>query len=246
MEDCSIFNAGKGSKHNVNLEYELEASIMDGANLNFGAVSLVKNIKNPIKLARKLMDIYQNLILFGNNALEFAKNNGLDIISNNYYTSKNFDEKKFINTTSEYGTIGCVLLDQNKNLSAGISTGGKLNKICGRLGDASIIGAGLYANNSSCAISCTGKGEIFIKNCIAYDLHSRLIYKKESLKKASEDIINQLEKNSGGFISLDKNGNLEMPFNTKGMVRGWVDEKGIAYINLFKENEDYTPSQYIL
>ena len=151
---------------------------MDGANLNFGAVSLVKNIKNPIKLARKLMDIYQNLILVGNNALEFAKNNGLDIISNNYYTSKNFDEKKFINTTSEYGTIGCVLLDQNKNLSAGISTGGKLNKICGRLGDASIIGAGLYANNSSCAISCTGKGEIFIKNCIAYDLHSRLIYKK--------------------------------------------------------------------
>ena len=131
-------------------------------------------------------------------------------------------------------------------MSAGISTGGKLNKICGRLGDASIIGAGLYANNSSCAISCTGKGEIFIKNCIAYDLHSRLIYKKESLKKASEDIINQLEKNSGGFISLDKNGNLEMPFNTKGMVRGWVDEKGIAYINLFKENEDYTPSQYIL
>ena len=246
LEDCSLFNAGKGSKPNENLEYELEASIMNGLNLNFGTVSLIKNIKNPIKAAKKLMDIYQNLILVGNNADKFGKNNGLDIVSNNYFKANDLDEKSYINDAPKYGTIGCVILDQNKNLSAGVSTGGISNKIGGRLGDASLIGAGLYANNCSCAISCTGKGEIFIKNCLAYDLHSRIKYKNESLNKASNDVINKIEKGSGGFISLDKYGNLEMPFNTKGMVRGWVNEKGIAFINLFKEKEDYTPNEYKL
>ena len=246
MEDCSIFNAGKGCKINENMEYELEASIMDGTNLNFGTVSLVKDLKNPIKDAKKLMDMYQNLILVGINASEFGKRNGLDIVPKTYFTSKIEDNKKFMNNANEYGTIGCVILDQNKHLAAGISTGGISNKICGRLGDASIIGAGLYANNNTCAIACTGKGEIFIKNCVAYDLHSRLLYKNDSLKKASNDIINNLDLNSGGFICLDKNGNLEMPFNTKGMVRGWVNENGIAYIDLFKENEDYTLNKYIL
>ena len=246
MEDCSLFNAGRGSKQNENLEYELEASIMNGLNLNFGTVSLIKNIKNPIKAAKKLMDINQNLILVGNSADKFGKINGLDIVPNNYFGTKNIDEKSSINDTSEYGTVGCVILDQNKNLAAGVSTGGIANKICGRLGDASLIGAGLYANNCSCAISCTGKGETFIKNCLAYDLHSRIIYKNESLKKASNDIINKIEKGSGGFISLDKYGNLEMPFNTKGMVRGWVNEKGIALINVFKEKEDYIPNEYKL
>ena len=248
LENCSLFNAGKGSKPNQNLEYELEASIMNGLNLNFGTISLVKNIKNPIKAAKKLMDIYQNLILVGNNADKFGKNNGLDIVPNNYFkTNKNdLDEKSFINDAPEYGTIGCVVLGQNKNLASGVSTGGISNKLAGRLGDASLIGAGLYANNCSCAISCTGKGEIFIKNCLAYDLHSRITYKNESLKKASNDIINKLEKGSGGFLALNRYGNLEMPFNTKGMVRGWVNDKGIAYINLFKEKEDYTPNEYKL
>ena len=246
LEDCPIFNAGKGSKPNANLEYELEASIMDGANLNFGIVSLVKHIKNPIKAAKKLMDIYHNLILVGNSADKFGKNNGLDFVSNNYFITNNLDKKNSLYDIPEYGTIGCVVLDQNKNLAAGISTGGTSNKISGRLGDASIIGAGLYANNFSCAISCTGKGENFIKNCVAYDLHSRIIYKNESLNKACNDIINNIENGSGGFISLDKKGNVEMPFNSKGMIRGWVNEKGIAYISLFKENEDYTPNEYKL
>ena len=242
MEDCSIFNAGKGSKSNENSEYELEATIMDGNNLNFGTVSLVKNIKNPIKIAKKLMDLYQNLILVGNNAFEFGKNYGFEIVNNDYFGSNNKENKNFYNNINEYGTVGCVVLDQNKNLASGISTGGIKNKKCGRLGDASIIGGGIYANNDSCAVSCTGKGEIFIKNCIAFDLHSRMKYKNESLQKASKDIINDIEKDSGGFISLDKNGNLEMPFNTSGMVRGWVNEKGIAYINLFNEN----PNKYQL
>lgn len=246
MEDCSIFNAGKGCKLNENLEYELEASIMDGTNLSFGTASLVQNLKNPIKVAKKLMDIYQNIILVGNKVYEFGKNNGLDIVPKTYFTSKKESKKKNINNTDEYGTIGCVVLDKNNNLAAGLSTGGISNKIWGRLGDASIIGAGLYANNETCAIACTGKGELFIKNCIAYDLHSRILYKNDSLKKASNDIINKLEKNSGGFICLDKNGNLEMVFNTKGMVRGWVNEKGIANINLYEKNEDYTSNEYIL
>ena len=248
LEDCSLFNAGKGSKPNENLEYELEASIMNGLNLNFGTISLVKNIKNPIKAAKKLMDLYQNLILVGNNADKFGKNNGLEIVPNNYFKvhKNDLNENNSINDAPEYGTIGCVVLDQNKNLAAGVSTGGISNKIGGRLGDASLIGAGLYANNCSCAISCTGKGEIFIKNCVAYDLHSRIAYKNESLNKASNDIINKLEKGSGGFISLDKYGNCEMPFNTKGMVRGWVNEKGIAFIDVFKEKEDYTPNEYNL
>lgn len=242
MEDCSVFNAGKGSKQNENLEYELEATIMDGKNLNFGTVSLVKNIKNPIKVAKKLMDLYQNLILVGNDVFKFGKNYGFETVENNYFAKNNLDRNNFINNIEEFGTVGCVVLDQNKNLASGISTGGIKDKKSGRLGDASIIGGGIYANNDTCAISCTGKGEIFIKNCIAFDLHSRIKYKNESLKKASEDIINEIEKDSGGFISLDKNGNLEMPFNTSGMIRGWVNEKGIAYINLFNEK----PNEYIL
>ena len=246
LEDCSLFNAGKGSKPNKDFEYELEASIMNGYNLNYGVVSLVKNIKNPIKAAKKLMDKYQNLNLVGKSADDFGKSNGLDIVSNYYFQSNNTDKKKFLTETPGHGTIGCVILDQNKNLFAGVSTGGIANKTSGRIGDASIIGAGLYANNLSCAVSCTGKGEKFIQNCVAYDLHSRIIYKKESLHKAANDIINGMEEGTGGFISLDNKGNLEMPFNTNGMVRGWLNEEGIAYIYLFKEKEDYTENKFKL
>jgi beta-aspartyl-peptidase (threonine type) len=249
LEDYPLFNAGKGAKINQDFEVELDASIMDGSNLGCGAVAAVKNIKNPIKAARKIMTDTKHILLVSEGADKFAKDNGLDIVPNySFFTPKTikewFDAKDKLIPIVNTGTVGAVALDLSRNLAAATSTGGTTYKMPGRVGDSPIIGAGNYANNESCAVSCTGIGEVMIKKSLAYDLHARIIYKNLSLRDASQEVMHDLEKDVGGFISIDKNGDVEMPYNSGGMARGYVNSNGLAYIYIFEEGEDLSPTEY--
>lgn len=253
FEDSPLFNAGKGAVFNNEGMNELDASIMDGATLNAGAITGVKRIKNPISLARLVMEKSNHILFTGEGAEKFAQEMGIELIDNKYFyteerwkaleRAKKIDKEKegqtkVIEQEFIYGTVGCVALDKNGNLAAGTSTGGMTNKKFGRVGDSPIIGAGTYANNKTCAVSCTGHGEYFIKNCVAYDVSALMEYKKMSLKDASEYIINTKLKNQnadGGLIGIDKFGNVAMPFNTSGMFRGFKLSDGKFDIKIYKD-----------
>jgi len=181
---------------------------------------------------------------------KFAEENKLEIVPNYYFFTLDrikewFEAKdKSIDQLSKKGTIGTVVLDKHKNIAAATSTGGTTYKMAGRIGDTPILGAGNYANNLSVGVSCTGTGEIMMKNLLAYDVHARMYYKNITLKKATEEIFDHLENDAGGFIAVDKDGNVEMPYNTSGMARGYVREDGKAYIYIFNEEDDITPILY--
>jgi L-asparaginase / beta-aspartyl-peptidase len=237
MEDCPLFNAGKGAVLNAEGKAELDASIMDGKNLNAGAVAGVTTIKNPVSAARKVMENSPHVLLIDGGAEEFAGKQGLEIVDPEYFitekTKKNWEKIKQQNKNEEKdkkpGTVGAVALDQNGNLAAATSTGGMMNKMHGRIGDSPIIGAGTYANNSTCAISCTGHGEFFIRNVVAYDVSAMMEYRGISLKDAASIVIQEKLKSqggTGGLIALDKEGNITMPFNTNAMFRGFMNSKG--------------------
>ena len=219
MEDNPTFNSGRGAKVNQKFQCELDSSIMDGSNLKCGAVASVQRIKNPINAARLVMERTRHVLLVG-------------------------PQKKSYNQIPQHETCGALALDKKKNLAAGTSTGGITYKMAGRVGDSPIIGAGTYANNDCCAISCTGLGENMIRRSVAFDLRARMKYKGLSLKEGSKEVMSELEDLTGGFISIDKDGNVEMPFNSPGMARAWVNNEGIAHIQLFKDGEDYTPIEY--
>ena len=250
MEDNPTFNSGKGAKVNQKFQCELDSSIMDGSNLKCGAVASVQRIKNPINAARLVMERTRHVLLVGPSADEYAESEGLTMVPNSYFmTPKMIKEwydaqKKSYNEIPQHETCGALALDKNKNLAAGTSTGGITYKMAGRVGDSPIIGAGTYANNDCCAVSCTGLGENMIRRSVAFDLRARMKYKGLSLKDSSHEVISELEDLTGGFISIDKDGNVEMPFNSAGMARAWVDNSGIAHIQLFKDGEDYTPIDY--
>ncbi|MBN2572915.1 MAG: isoaspartyl peptidase/L-asparaginase [Ignavibacteriales bacterium] len=249
LEDCLLFNAGKGAVFNSDGINELDASIMDGATLNAGAITGVRRIKNPILLARLVMEKSVHVLFTGEGAEKFAQEMGIDLIDPEYfYTEERWKslekakEKEGQTQVSDknfiYGTVGCVALDKNGNLAAGTSTGGMTNKKFGRVGDSPIIGAGTYANNKTCAVSCTGHGEYFIKNCVAYDVSALMEYKRMSLKDAAEYIINNKLKNQnadGGLIGIDKFGNVTMPFNTSGMFRGYKLSDGKREVKIYKD-----------
>lgn len=241
LEDHPLFNAGKGAVFSHEGFNELDVSIMDGQNLNAGAAGSLKKIKNPIKLARKIMENSSHVFLVGQGAEQFAIEQGLDTVSQDwFYTEERWNlllktlenEKKQSPTgkldqgfeASSYGTVGCVALDKNGHLAAGTSTGGMNNKRWNRLGDSPVIGAGTYANDRTCAVSCTGHGEYFIRYAVAHDVHARILYKKESLKVATNEIIHNVLKEAGGeggLIAIDWEGNIECPFNSAGMYRAW-------------------------
>jgi len=231
LEDSPLFNAGKGAVFNSEGINELDAAIMDGKSLKAGTAAGLTDVKNPIYLARKIMDNSKHVMLIGKGASAFAREMGLKIVDNSYFFTndrwnqlQNDKEKENGNSDSK-GTVGCVALDKYGNLAAGTSTGGMSNKKWGRVGDSPIIGAGTYANNLTCAVSCTGHGEYFIRYTVAYDLSALIEYKNMSLKKASEYIINdKLVKagGKGGLIAVDKYGNIAMPFNTEGMFRAYI------------------------
>ena len=244
MEDCPLFNSGKGAVFTHEGTNELDASIMDGSKEDAGAVGGVKTIRHPISAARAVMEKSPHVFLSREGAETFAEQNGLEKVDNSYFfTQKNYDRLQRIlekektkqqgynpnikheNPDWKYGTVGCAVLDKNGNLAAGTSTGGMTNKRWSRIGDSPIIGAGTYANNETCAISSTGHGEYFIRYAVAYDISARMEYGKQSFQKAAEEVVMKklVEKGgSGGIIGVDKYGNVAMPFNTAGMFRAYA------------------------
>lgn len=245
LEDSPLFNAGKGSVFTYHETNEMDSSIMDGATGNAGAATGIATIKNPIQVARAVLDHSAHVFLSGSGAEEFAHEQGLTQVDSSYFfTQKNYDKLLDAQASmkevkqDKLGTVGAVALDQKGNLAAGTSTGGMTNKRYGRIGDSPIIGAGTYAENGVCGISATGHGEYFIRYVVAHDIAARIKYANQSLEKASTDVIATLKANGGlgGIIGLDAQGHVVMPFNTKGMFRGYISMDGDPVVFLYKED----------
>lgn len=259
LEDSPLFNAGKGAVFTNQGKNELDASIMDGKTLKAGAIAGVTTVKNPISLARVVLEKSEHVLLAREGAEFFAKENGLEIVNPAYFYTENryqsllkAQEKEKIEMDhtngasfydpytkdNKFGTVGCVALDKKGNLAAGTSTGGMTNKKWGRIGDTPIIGAGTYANNNTCGVSTTGWGEYFIRNVVAYDISALMEYKGLSLATAAKEVIqNKLTKlgGDGGIIALDKNGNIVTEFNTTGMYRASINTKGEMNIGIYEK-----------
>lgn len=233
FENNPLFNAGKGATCTAEGTFELDASIMEGKDLTAGAVAGIKTVKNPINAAYAVKTKTSHVMLAGEGADRFAKEQGLEIVPSNMYfatpkTMKWIDELK--KESKKNGTVGCVVLDKRGNLTAGTSTGGMFKKQWGRVGDSPVIGAGTYADNDGCAVSCTGHGEYFIRHVVAYNLSTRVKLLHQPIEEAADYIIHtELNANAGngGLIAVDKQGNFAMPFNSGGMFRGYLyKEKG--------------------
>lgn len=250
MEDSPLFNAAKGAVFTHNEKNALDASLMDGKTLNAGAIAGVSNVKNPINLAYEVMRNSPHVLLSGLGAEAFAQQQRLEIVHPSYfYTQNRFDalqrakaKNKSSNydphlDESKYGTVGCVALDKDGNLAAGTSTGGMTNKKWGRIGDSPIIGAGTYANNKTCAVSGTGWGEYFIRGVVAYDVSAQMEYANATLATASKNVIQKLGDSGGegGIIAIDHQGNISMEFNSAGMYRAAIDQKGNLEVKMFKD-----------
>jgi beta-aspartyl-peptidase (threonine type) len=246
MEDCPLFNAGKGAVMNIDGIHELDAAIMDGSNLKAGAVAGVRDIKNPVNAARMVMDSTQHVLLIGEGASAFAKAMKLEIVDNSYFSTSERTEqliriKKGTEEPNLKGTVGCVAMDMNGNLAAATSTGGMSGKKWGRVGDVPIIGAGTYANNNTVAVSGTGHGEYWIRRVVAFDISALMDYKGFSLEKAANEVIfNKIDPmggSGGGIIAVDKNGNISMVFNTGLMHRAWAKSTGEYGVGVLKGEE---------
>ncbi len=263
LEDNPLFNAGKGAVFTNEGKIELDAAIMNGKTLSAGSVAGVTTIKNPISAARAVMERSEHVMMIGKGAEFFAKQQGLQIVDPSYfYTEERWKSLQRIRQAdssrtsangipgeklpgreieirdSKYGTVGAVALDKRGDLAAATSTGGMTNKKFGRVGDVPIIGAGTYANNATCAISCTGWGEFFIRLVMAKTISDKMEYGKMSLEDAaSEMIMKKLPslKGDGGLIAVDKDGNIALPFCTEGMYRGFINREGKMEIKIYKE-----------
>jgi L-asparaginase / beta-aspartyl-peptidase len=254
LEDDPRFNAGKGAVFTEAGTNELDASIMDGKTLKAGAVAGLKHVKNPISLARMVMEKSPHVMMDGGGAEAFAKQNGVELVDQKYFFTeerwnalqKLKDEKKraggaggnklIISEQDRHGTVGAVARDQSGNLAAATSTGGTTNKLPGRIGDSPIIGAGTYANNATCAVSATGDGEYFIRATVAHDVSALVEYRAISLGEAAQQVLDKVGKleGTGGMIAVDGKGNITQPFNTSGMYRGSIDESGKTDIAIYR------------
>ena len=255
LENNPLFNAGRGSVFSHEGEHEMDASIMNGKDLMAGAVAGVKNVKNPITLAKSVMQHSNHVFMAGQGAEVFAKQLNIEMAPNEYFFEQmRYDQliqakasdtihldhvdNKFENGEKKFGTVGAVALDVFGNISAGTSTGGMTNKKHGRVGDTSIIGAGTYANNQTCGVSCTGHGEFFIRSVVAYDISCLIEYKGFSLKDACNLVVkDKLVKigGEGGLIALDARGNIELCFNSEGMYRASKKSNEDVYLGIYKD-----------
>ena len=250
LEDNPLFNAGRGAVFTKKGVNEMDAALMDGSNLAAGAIAGVRNIKNPIRLAREVMLHSGHVFLSGSGAAEFALNRGIDIMPDEYFFNKSrydqwieirdsdfyqLDHKEdnlkgpLPNTDHKFGTVGAAACDEHGNIASGTSTGGMTNKRFGRIGDSPVIGAGTYANNKTCAISCTGHGEYFMRAVVAHDVSCLMEYKGLSLEAACDLVIkDKLVKmgGEGGLIAVDAKGNYNFCFNSAGMYRGMRNSEG--------------------
>ncbi len=250
LEDSPLFNAGKGSVFTGNGTHEMDAAIMDGKNLNAGAVSLITGIKNPVSLAKDVMQKSEHVFLAGAGAMFFAKEMGYTLEDESYFydelrhqqwmdikDSDHFQLDHSVKKDAKFGTVGAVACDMDGNIAAATSTGGMTNKKYGRVGDSPIIGAGNYANNETCAVSCTGSGEYFIRGVVAYDVACLIEHKGMSLKAATEEVIlKRILKigGDGGLIAINSAGEIAMPFNTEGMYRACKTSTGTKEILIYK------------
>ncbi len=244
MENSPLFNAGKGAVFTHDGVNELDASIMEGKTLNAGAVAGVHDIKNPITAALEVMNNSEHVLLSGEGASEFAKKQGLEIVPNSYFFTQTrykslqqlLKKERERTQKDNTGTVGCVVRDVHGNLCAGTSTGGMTNKKYGRIGDSPIIGAGTYANNKTCAVSCTGHGEYYIRLGFARDISALMEYKNLNVKEACSEEIKKLSElnGTGGVIAVDGDGNIAMEFNTSGMFRAFAKSNGEREIAIFK------------
>lgn len=255
LEDSPLFNAGKGAVFTHAGTNELDASIMDGKTLKAGAVAAVRHIRNPIGLARLVMERSPHVMLVGEGAETFARAQGIELVPPDYFfTQRRWDQlQQALAAEKEksagkaqgtptaadegkHGTVGCVALDEQGNLAAGTSTGGINNKLYGRVGDSPLIGAGTYASNATCATSGTGDGEYFIRAVAAHSVSVQMEYGGLGVGPAAERVIKKVGAlgGTGGLIALDRNGNFAMPFNTEGMYRGYIDDDGKPVVEIYK------------
>jgi L-asparaginase / beta-aspartyl-peptidase len=261
LEDNPLFNAGRGAVFTNEGKHEMDASLMNGKDLSAGAVAGVQNIKNPISLARGVMERSEHVFMAGLGAQEFAKKINSEFMADDYFfvqmrydqlqqakesdtmildhtVDKAHPDESPFGREKKFGTVGCVALDVHGNLAAGTSTGGMTNKKHGRVGDTPIIGAGTYANNKTCAVSCTGHGEFFIRSVVAFDISCLMEYKGLTLKKACDIVVmDKLVKigGEGGLIALDAKGNIELPYNSEGMYRASKKEGEELFIGIYKD-----------
>lgn len=266
LEDSPLFNAGVGAVYTFNGQHEMDAAIMDGSTLNAGAISGVKHIKNPITLARRVMDHSPHVMLSGSGAEEFALTQGFELVPVSYFDDDHryqqlldakaklkaaqvgdvsgasqasllFDDPQELDY--KFGTVGAVALDKQGNLAAGTSTGGMTAKRFGRIGDSPVIGAGTYAENKVCAVSATGHGEYFIRYHVAGDICARVKYQQKSIIQAADEVINQrliTAGGAGGVIAIDQRGNIATPFNTEGMYRATRKSGEPAQVLIWNNN----------
>ncbi|MBK8226713.1 MAG: isoaspartyl peptidase/L-asparaginase [Flavobacteriales bacterium] len=249
LEDSPHFNAGRGSVFNADGQHEMDASLMNGSDLRAGAVAGVQNVKNPISLARRVMEKSSHVLISGMGAFEFAHKQKIELEDDQYFFDQfRYDQwKETVGTDvytldhsdkeKKFGTVGAVALDAHGHLAAATSTGGMTNKKWQRIGDSPIIGAGTYANDATCAVSCTGHGESFIRAVAAHDVHALMAYKGLSLQEAVRVVVHEklppLD-GDGGLIAVDRNGNIVLDFNCTGMYRGQVGADGEVETAIFR------------
>ncbi len=250
LENDPHFNAGKGAVFTSAGTNELDAAIMDGKTLKAGTVSVLRHIRNPVSLARMVMEKSPHVMLSGEGAEKFATENGIELVDQKYFftqerwdalqrmkdAEKNRHAGLKISDQDRHGTVGAVAIDQDGNLAAATSTGGTTNKHPGRIGDSPIIGGGTYANNATCAISATGDGEYFIRATVAHDISALIEYRSMKLDEAAQTVLAKVAKlgGTGGLIAVDKDGNLALPFNTAGMYRGHVGSDGKFVVEIYR------------
>lgn len=256
LEDNVLFNAGRGSVFTKKGVQEMDAAIMDGSDLSAGAVAGVRNVRNPIELATEVMRNSNHVFLSGKGANDFAIKQGVKLEPDEYFFSQfRYDQWKAIRDSDNYsldhtnhqleelmrdkkfGTVGAVACDSKGNLAGATSTGGMTNKKYGRIGDSPMIGAGTYANNATCAISCTGHGEMFIRSVAAYDVSCLMEYKGMSLQEAMDTVVNTklvALHGEGGMIGVDAKGNAAMVLNSAGMYRAMKNSKGVQEVSIYK------------
>jgi beta-aspartyl-peptidase (threonine type) len=251
LEDIPLFNAGRGSSFNREGKIEMEAAIMDGATLRAGASSLLRNVRNPVKLARLIMEKTPHVLLASESAEAFARSQGLVMERDEYFfTAYRYEAMLKMRGTEKtalsedvvvpaalhsftMSTVGAVACDDAGNLAAASSSGGTTNKYAGRVGQSCVVGAGAYANNKTCAVSCTGQGEAFMRGVTAFDLSAQMEYKGITLADAARSVIHEKLPGSGGLVAVDSQGDIAMQYNTQGMYRGWITKEGRFFTAIY-------------